>query len=129
MSENHKKVSNLNFLLLFDIFVYSKFSATFTEWDFIPLKSWEDFLNDGIKFQTVIICLRLADFRAYFYPTNKRIINNIKLQRYFETLLNSSTLACQIFFLSSLDFSSTFFLKNIWKIHILNIHRLSFEKG
>ena len=68
MSENHKKVSNLNFLLLFDIFVYSKFSATFTEWDFIPVKSRENFLYDGIKFQTVIICLRLADYRTYFYP-------------------------------------------------------------
>ena len=39
MSENHKKVSNLNFHILFDIFVHRKFSPTFTDWDFIPLKS------------------------------------------------------------------------------------------
>ena len=73
-SENHKKVSNLNFHILFHVFVYRNFSPTFTDWDFIPLKSWENFLYDSIKSQTVIICSRLADFRAYFYPTKSVLV-------------------------------------------------------
>ena len=72
MSENHKKDSNLNFHILFDIFVYRIFSPTFTDLDFIPLKSWENFLYDGIKSKTVVIRLRLVDFRANFYPAITR---------------------------------------------------------
>ena len=40
------------------------------EWNFVALKSRENFLSDGIKFQKYLIMSRFGIFLAEFYSTN-----------------------------------------------------------
>ena len=40
------------------IFNYSNFSSTDTKWQVIPLKCWENFLQDGVSCQFVKFCSR-----------------------------------------------------------------------
>ena len=99
---------------MFDVFVYRKFSPTFTDWDFIPLKSWENLLYNGIKSQTVIICLRLAYFRAYFYPARWRTSSNCTDRRLMfsggrRNWWRPSNWSVLVFFFMFLMFLFTFF--------------------